>query len=138
MSKGRSSNKTVSERREKVMVLLTKGLKGYQIAKELDISESTVSRSIKSLERESIDNLNSFAKKMLPFWYQTSIEGIRNILNECWHIYSNKGNDEEITWMNKLNALKLAKECNESMFKLVSDGPSIIYLKELEGEIRKH
>ena len=34
----RSNNKSISERREKVMVLLTRGLKGYQIANELNVN----------------------------------------------------------------------------------------------------
>ena len=33
----------IKERREDVLVLLTKGMKGYEIAKELDVDASTVS-----------------------------------------------------------------------------------------------
>ena len=39
--------------------------------------------------------------------YQTSIEGIRNVLKECWNIYTIESN-KEITWFHKLAALKLA------------------------------
>jgi hypothetical protein len=47
-----------------------------------------------------------FSETELPFMYQTSIEGIRNVLKECWNTYtieSHKG----ITWFHKLAALKL-------------------------------
>ncbi|WP_154670470.1 hypothetical protein [Candidatus Nitrosocosmicus sp. SS] len=44
--------------------------------------------------------------------YQTTIEGIKTVLNERWNIY-NKDVDNEVTWRNKLNALKLEKECFE-------------------------
>lgn len=134
MSSGsRSSNKMIIERREKVMVLVTKGLKGYPIADELKVDPATVSRDIQYLSRESGNNLNSLAKETLPVMYQTSIEGIKNILNECWKIYNyNSEHNKEIAWMTRLNALKLAKEYNESLFKLVSEGPSLIYMKTIE------
>ncbi|KAA2283744.1 HTH domain-containing protein [Candidatus Nitrosocosmicus agrestis] len=132
-----SYNKTISYRRERVLVLLTKGLKGYQIATELGVDPATISRDIQYLSRESSNNLNSMVKESLPFMYQTSIEGIKTVLNECWNIYNNKDADNEVTWMNKLNALKLAKECNESLFKLIAEGPSLIYLKELEERLER-
>lgn len=139
MSSGsRSSNKMIIERREKVMVLLTKGLKGFQIADKLKVDPSNISRDIKYLSKESSNNLNSLAKETLPFMYQTSIEGIKNVLNECWKIYNKDvENGEGITWLNRLNALKLAKECNESLFKLVSEGPSLVYVRTLEERLEK-
>ncbi len=134
-----SKSKIIVERREKVMVLLTKGLKGYQIANELNVDPATVSRDVHYLSKESNNNLNSLAKETLPFMYQTSIEGINNILNECWKIYNSNDleKSEEITWLNRLNALKLAKECNESLFKLVSEGPSLVYMRTLEERLEK-
>ena len=49
--------------------------------------------------------------------YQTSIEGIKNVLKECWRIYTldRQYNDKNLTWFHKLAALKLAKECNEAL-----------------------
>jgi hypothetical protein len=135
-SEYRSTRKTIIERREKVMVLLTKGLKGYQIANELGVDPATISRDIHYLSKESHNSLNSMVKETLPFMYQTSIEGIKTVLNECWNVY-NKDGKNEVTWMNKLNALKLAKECNESLFKLVAEGPLLFYIKELEERLEK-
>ena len=76
----------VKERREGVLVLLTKGMKGYEIAKELGVDASTVSRDIHYLIGQSQNYLNTLAKEALPFMYQTSIEGIRNVLKVCWRI----------------------------------------------------
>lgn len=74
--------------------------------------------------------------------YQTSIEGIRNILKECWNIYTIEGNDDDInskdvTWFHKIAALKLAKECNEALFKLTADGPSVMHVKLLEERLER-
>jgi hypothetical protein len=133
--KHRSNKKAVIERREKVMVLLTKGLKGYQIADQLDVSASSITRDIQYLSKESTNNLNSLVKDTLPFLYQTSMEGIRNILTECWNIY--QSDNSSISYLHKLNSLKLAKECNESLFKLIAEGPCLVYLKELEERLEK-
>ena len=43
----------IKERREDVLVLLTKGMKGYEIAKQLGVDASTVSRDIQYLISQS-------------------------------------------------------------------------------------
>ncbi|MGH9975018.1 MAG: HTH domain-containing protein [Nitrososphaeraceae archaeon] len=137
MSRGVPRNRIqIKERREDVLVLLTKGVKGYEIAKELGVDASTISRDIQYLISQSHNYLNSLAKEALPFMYQTSIEGIRNVLKECWNIYATKSN-KEITWFHKLAALKLAKECNEALFKLTAEGPSVMYVKLLEERLAR-
>ena len=82
------------------------------------------------------------AKEALPFMYQTSIEGIKNILKECWNIYTIESNSDdsknkEITWFHKIAALKLAKECNEALFKLTAEGPSVMYVRLLEERLAR-
>jgi IS30 family transposase len=114
------------ERREDVLALLTKGMKDYEIANELEVDASTVSRDIQYLISQSNNYLNSLAKEALPFMYQTSIEGIKNVLKECWNIYTIESN-KEITCFHKLAALKLAKDCNEALFKFTAEGPSVMY-----------
>jgi IS30 family transposase len=126
----------IKERRENILALLTRGLKGYEIAKELGVDASTVSRDIQYLVAQSQNYLTSLAKEALPFMYQTSIEGIRNVLKECWDIYTIESN-KEITWFHKLAALKLAKECNEALFRLTAEGPSVIYVKLLEERLAR-
>jgi hypothetical protein len=126
----------IKERREDVLLRLTKGMKGYEIARELGVDASTVSRDVQYLISQSNNYLNNLAKETLPFMYQTSIEGIRNVLKECWNIYTIEGN-EEMTWFHKLAALKLAKECNEALFKLTAEGPSVMYVKLLEERLAR-
>ena len=105
-------------------------MKAYEIAKELNVDHSTVSRDIKYLTAESQNYLNSLAKETLPFMYQTSISGITNILKECWNIYESTDNNFQ-----KVAALKLAKECHEAVFKLVDEGPCVMYLKQLQEKL---
>jgi predicted transcriptional regulator len=131
---GTSQNKLViQERRNKIWTLITKGMEGYKIAKELNVAPATVSRDIKHLTEQSRDYLNSLARQTLPFMFQTSIDGIREVLKECWIIY--QSDDESINWFQKLAALKLIKECNEAQFKLLSDAPSLMMVKTLEEKL---
>jgi IS30 family transposase len=118
----------ISERRQKLWTCLTKGMKTYEIAKELNTDHSTISRDIKYLTAQSQNYLNNLAKETLPFMYQTSIEGIREVIRECCNIYET---DEE----DKLAALKLIKECHESVFKLVDEGQSVMYVKQLQEKL---
>lgn len=127
----------MDERREKVMVLLTKGLKGYQIATELKVDPATISRDIHFLSKESNNNLNALVKNTLPFMYTTSIEGIKNVLKEAWKVYGNDEKDISLTWSNRIKGLEIIKSCHESLFKLVAEGPCLVYLKELEERLEK-
>jgi IS30 family transposase len=70
----------INERRQKLCTCLTRGMKVYEIAKELGVDHSTISRDIKYLTAQSQNYLNSLAKSTLPFMYQTSIEGIRDVI----------------------------------------------------------
>lgn len=125
----------ITERREKAMILLTKGLMGFEIANELQVDPATISRDINYLSKESNNNLSILVKSTLPFIYSTSIEGINSLLKECWNIY--QSDYASINYLHKLNSLKLAKECNESLFRLVAEGPCLVYLKELEERLEK-
>jgi hypothetical protein len=65
--------------------------------------------------------------------YQISIEGIRDVIKECWNIYQSE--DMSINMYQKISALKLIKECNEGIFHLIDEGPSIMYLKQLQEKL---
>jgi IS30 family transposase len=124
----------INERRQKLWTLLTRGLKTHEIAKELNIDQSTISRDIKYLTEQSHNYLNDLAKETLPFMYQTSIEGIRDIIKECWSIHQSEDNSR-VNMYQKLAALKLIKECHKAVFHLVDSGPSVMYLKQLQERL---
>ena len=108
-------------------------MKGYEIAKELNINESTISRDIKFLTAESKNHLNSLAKETLPFMYHASILGIKEVIKESYNIY--QSNDKSINWYQKLMALKLIKECHETIFKLLDEGPSVLAMRQLQEKV---
>ena len=108
--------------------------RGCEIARELNVSPPTIVRDIKFLTAESQNYLNDLARETLPFMYQISIEGIRDIIRECWAIYQSE-NTRDVNMYQRISALKLAKECNEGIFKLIEEGPSVMYLKQLQEKL---
>src|SRR5919199_2040459 len=86
----KNTSAVINERRQKLWTLLTRGLKTYEIAKELDIDQSTISRDIKHLTEQSHNYLNTLAKETLPFMYQISIEGIRDVIKGSYAIYQSQ------------------------------------------------
>ena len=50
------------------------------IAKALKVDASTISRDIEYLTLKSQQYIDDMAKKTLPFMYQKSIEGIKEVL----------------------------------------------------------
>jgi IS30 family transposase len=120
----------IQDRRQKIWTLTTRGMKGYEIAKELNVDPSTISRDIQYLTSQSQKFLDDLSRKTLPYMYQTSIEGIREVIKMCWNIYEQSDEDKD-----KLAALRLIKDSNESIFHLVDEGPSVLYLRLLQNKL---
>jgi IS30 family transposase len=59
---GKNALVVINERRQKLWTLLTRGMKTYEIAKELNVDHSTISRDIKYLTAQSQSYLNSLAR----------------------------------------------------------------------------
>ena len=98
------------------------------IATALKVDASTISRDIEYLTLKSQQYIDDMAKKTLPFMYQKSIEGINEVLKECWHIYQQK---ETVPPLVRLSALRLVKDCKEALFGLTANGPSVLAVKKI-------
>ena len=61
-------------------------------------------------------------RQTLPFMYRQSIEGMQQILLECWALYRKDGN---------LFALRLALDCHKEIFNQAANGVSVIAVKQI-------
>ena len=129
----KSSDPIINERRQKTWTLLTKGMKEYEIAKELDVTHSTVSRDVKYLAAQSQNFLNDLARQTMPFMYEICLDGIRDVIRECYNIY--QSDDHRVNMYHKLAALKLIKESHEATFSLLDSGPSVLAMTELQERL---
>src|SRR2546426_12210121 len=118
----------IANRRSEVWKYLCQGMTRQDIAKALKVDASTISRDIEYLTLQSQQYIDDMAKKTLPFMYQKSIEGINEALKECWHIYNQK---VTVPPLIRLSALRLDKDCNEALFGLTANGPSVLAVKKI-------
>jgi IS30 family transposase len=128
-------NFKIEERRRKVASLLAQSMTETEIAHELNVDQSTISRDVKALKQLSQQFVYDLAKSDLAYYYKQSIDGIEEAKREAWRIYRN--NNNEVSLKEKLSALKLIVEANEARFKLLSAGPSILAVKALEERLNK-
>ena len=61
------------------------------------------------------------AKQTLPFMYRQSIEGMQQILTECWARYRGDSN---------MLALRLALDSHEEIFNQAANGVSVLAVKK--------
>jgi IS30 family transposase len=108
-------------------------MKRHEIARALNTDRSTVSRDMKYLAGQSHNHLNDLAKDTLPFMYEISIEGIRDVIKECYSIYDSQ--DPKVNMYHKIAALRLMKDCHESIFQLLDEGPSVLAMRQVQERL---
>ena len=126
-------NKKIKARRNQVASLLSKSFSEIEIAQQLGVDQSTISRDIKVLKQTSQQFVYDLAKSDLAYYYQQSINGIEEAKKEAWKIY----NDEAVADREKLLALRLIMQADETRFKLLSEGPALLVIKSLEDRLNR-
>ena len=130
----------IEERRRRVTSLLAQSRTETEIAGELQVHVSTISRDVGYLRKQSQQFVYDLAKSDLAFYYKQCLDGIEEVRRKSWEIYNDdnhRQNNSLINTKDKLLCLKLIKECNEAKFALLKEGPSIINLKSLDDRISK-
>ena len=103
-----------------------------EIALELKVHQSTISRDIKVLKLLSQRFVFDLAKSDLAYYYKQCIDGIEEVRRKGWEIFKGLNNNNNLTPKDKLLALKVIRECNEAKFALFKEDPSIMHIKSLE------
>lgn len=115
--------------------MLAQSMTETEIAEQLNVDQSTISRDVKALKEMSQQFVFDLAKSDLAYYYKQCINGIEEVRRKTWELL--KDNEEQLTVKDKLLALKLIKECDEGKFALFRDGPSIMNVKSLEERLNK-
>jgi HTH domain len=119
-------------RRRTVASLLAQSMSESEIAVQLNVNQSTISRDIKVLKQLSQRFVHDLAKSDLAFYYKQCLVGIEEVKRRAWEIF-NKTTD--LSTRDKLLALKLIIDCNESKFALFKEGPAIMQVKSMEERL---
>jgi IS30 family transposase len=127
------TNKKIKARRNQVASLLSKSFSETEIAQQLGVDQSTISRDVKVLKEMSQQFVYDLAKSDLAYYFKQSIDGIEEAKKESWKLFQ----DETVSVKEKLFALKIIIQSNEARFKLLSEGPSVLAIKSLEDRLNK-
>jgi DNA-binding transcriptional ArsR family regulator len=128
-------SRKIKERREKVSFLLSRSFNESEIAHQLGVDQSTISRDVKVLKEMSQSFVYDLAKSDLAYYYKQCIDGIEEAKKESWRIFYD--HDKTVLVKDKLLALKIIIQSNEAAFKLLSEGPSVLNVKLLEDRLTK-
>jgi predicted transcriptional regulator len=75
----------VEWRRRQVFELSSKGQSQTEIARMLQISESTISRDLDHLRQQSKHNIRRYIDERLPEEYEKCLVGLNAITKEAWN-----------------------------------------------------
>jgi predicted transcriptional regulator len=103
-------------RRRQVFDLNSKGQSQTEIAKTLQISESTISRDLDYIREQSKKNIRRYIDERLPEEYEKCLVGLNAITKEAWNTAQNTEDKRE-----KIQALSLAKECYSMKLELLTN-----------------
>lgn len=125
----------VYERREKVSTMLSQCIPPREICKELKISLSTLSRDTHAIKKAAQKFFYGLAKENMMFEYMKLIRNIDLVARECWNIVNDKSNKS--TQKDKINALKLTLDAEQSRHTILSQAPTLLEVRELDEKLRQ-
>jgi predicted transcriptional regulator len=111
-----STKTQVDWRRRQVFELSSKGQSQVEIAKTLQINESTISRDLDYLKQQSKENIRKYINERLPEEYEKCLVGLTAILREAWKTSQQAEDRRE-----KIQALSLAKDCYSMKLDLLTN-----------------
>jgi len=135
-----NNNFKIEERRRNVASMLAQSMTETEIAQQLHVDQSTISRDVKVLKEISQQFVFDLAKSDLAYYYKQCINGIEEVRRKAWEMLRDEDDEQQpssLTPKDKLLALKLIKECDEGKFALFKDGPSVMNVKSLEERLSK-
>ena len=111
-----STKKQVEWRRKHVFELSSKGLNQVEIARKLQLHESTISRDLDFIKRKSKENIRKYIEERLPEEYEKCLIGLTAIQKEAWNAAEQTQDVRE-----KVQALSLAKDCYGMKLELLTN-----------------
>jgi hypothetical protein len=106
----------VEWRRRQVFELSSKGYSQVEIARRLQIHESTISRDLDFLREESKHKIRKYIEEKLPEEYEKCLVGLTAIQREAWNAADQTQDTRE-----KIQALSLAKDCYGMKLELLTN-----------------
>jgi transcriptional regulator len=110
------------DRLVKVLTLHSKGYSQSEIAKKLNVNQSTVSRDLDEVRRKARKTLDLYMREEIPNELQIYISGLNEITKNLWEILEDKQNPK-ITTRDRTYVLSLLMQCYSKRMEMLIGGP---------------
>jgi len=133
----KSQNVTVinierENRLSRIISLYSKGLTQSEIASELGIDQSTVSRDLQFIKQEAKKRIEKYLNEDILFEYLRYIAGSNEVTKHLWELVQNEENAKD-----KMNALSLLMQCyNKRLEILIGGSESYLNVKKSVSEVK--
>jgi transcriptional regulator len=105
-------------------MLHSRGYSQSEIARKLDVNQSTVSRDIVELRKKARGSLDLYVKEEIPNEFQFYISGLNQIIKNLWDIIEDKQNTK-ITVKDRTYVLSLLMQCYGRRIEMLVGGPDM-------------
>src|ERR687887_2311113 len=120
-------------RLSKIITLYSKGLTQAEIAQELGVDQSTISRDLQFIKQEAKKKIEKYLNEDILFEYLRYIAGSNEVTRELWGIVQN----EKTVTKDKMNALSLLMQSYNKRLEMLIGGPeSYMNAKKSISEIK--
>ena len=110
------------DRLVKVLTLHSKGFSQSEMAKKLNVNQSTVSRYLDEIRRKARKTLDLYMKEEIPNELQIYISGLNEITKNLWEIVEDKQNPK-ITTRDRICVLSLLMQSYSKRMEMLIGGP---------------
>ena len=117
----------------KIISLYSKGLTQSEIAQEIGVDQSTISRDLQLLKQEAKKKIEKYLNEDILFEYLRYIAGSNEVTRHLWEIVQNQRTSSK----DKTNALSLLMQFYNKRLELLIGGPeSYLKAKKSLSEIK--
>jgi hypothetical protein len=119
-------------RLSKILSLHVMGLNQAEIANELKVNQSTVSRDLQYIKLESRRRIDKYLREDVPFEYERYFATFDEISKKLWKTV----NDYDIDPKDKIRALSLLNQANDKRHERLIGGPrDYLIIKQSQSDL---
>ena len=119
-------------RLSKIISIFSKGLTQSEIAQELNVDQSTISRDLQLLRQEAKKKIEKYLNEDILLEYLRYIAGSNEVTRHLWEIVQN----QRTSTKDKTNALSLLMQFYNKRLEILVSGPES-YLKAKKRVFRR-
>lgn len=111
-------------RQSEILRLYSKGFTQTEIAQVLKVNQSTISRDLKEIKKESRKYIENIIAKEIPFQFSKTLTGLDEIIKSSWKIIDDNDNinSQKVSVKEKYDILNLLESLYFNRLRLIIGG----------------